>query len=102
MEAFPEAFDTTGVELLASSGRKGITLMDELGFLEKDAHAFQAAVFARLEQDVPVLGVLRDTHTAFLDAVRAHPRVKLMRVSLENRDDVPDMMLRLACNVRSI
>lgn len=41
---YPEAFDRLGPPLLTSGG---LLVMDELGFLENDAHRFQAAVLAR-------------------------------------------------------
>ena len=40
---YPEAFDRLGPPLLTSGG---LLVMDELGFLENDAHRFQAAVLA--------------------------------------------------------
>ena len=42
---YPEAFDRLGPPLLTSGG---LLVMDELGFLENDAHRFQAAVLAAL------------------------------------------------------
>ena len=41
---YPEAFDRLGPPLLTSGG---LLVMDELGFLENDAHLFQAAVCSR-------------------------------------------------------
>ena len=43
---YPEAFDRLGPPLLTSGG---LLVMDELGFLENDAHRFQAAVLAALD-----------------------------------------------------
>ena len=49
---YPEAFDRLGPPLLTSGG---LLVMDELGFLENDAHRFQAAVLAALDGSTPVL-----------------------------------------------
>lgn len=48
---YPEAFDRLGPPLLTSGG---LLVMDELGFLENDAHRFQAAVLAALDGSTPV------------------------------------------------
>ena len=43
-------------------------------------------VLAALDGDMPVLGVLQKADTAFLQAVAAHPRVRVVTVTEENRD----------------
>lgn len=45
--------------------------MDELGFLENDAHRFQAAVLAALDGSTPVLAAVKPKDTDFLRRVRA-------------------------------
>jgi nucleoside-triphosphatase len=55
-----------------------IAIMDELGIFEREAHKFQQTVFRLLDSDLPVLGVLKDKHTPFLDGVRAHPAVQVL------------------------
>lgn len=78
-----EAFDRLGPPLLTSGG---LLVMDELGFLENDAHRFQAAVLAALDGEKPVYGVLQQADSAFLRRVAAHPRVRVVTVTEENRD----------------
>ena len=51
----PEVFDTLGAQLIESAPKGGIILMDELGFLENDAKAFQSAVLRALDGDTSVL-----------------------------------------------
>jgi len=81
-----EVFDTAGTAILDGSGAGDVIVMDELGRLESAALAFQRAVLARLDGPVPVLGVVRDAQTPFLDAVRVRARV--IRVHETNRDAV--------------
>ena len=50
------------------------------------AAVFCGAVLAALDGDMPVLGVLQKADTAFLRAVAAHPRVRVVTVTEENRD----------------
>lgn len=92
---YPEVFDREGTALLAAEGPFDLLLMDELGRLELRAAAFRAAVLAALDGDVPVLGVIKPESNPFLDAVRAHPRTRVLEVTEENRDGIPGEIERL-------
>ena len=82
-----DRFDTLGTAALRD--RSGdILLMDELGPAESGAKKFCEAVLAALDGDLPVLGVLQKADTEFLRAVAGHPRVRLVTVTVENRDEL--------------
>lgn len=86
-----ERFDTLGVAALQD--RSGdVLLMDELGPAESEAKAFTAAVLAALDGDLPVLGVLQRADTDFLRAVAAHPRVRVVTVTRDNRDTLRETL----------
>lgn len=85
-DAEPARFDALGCAAL--SVPCNVILMDELGPHESDAKAFQAAVFRALDSDTPVLGVLQRSGTAFLRQVAAHPRVQLIEVTADNREEL--------------
>lgn len=85
---YPEVFDAVGVSLLEQARACDVIVMDEIGFTENDAAAFHQAVLACLDGGTPVLGVVRDRPGVLTDKVRAHPNVRLVRVSTENREDV--------------
>ncbi|MDR2771094.1 MAG: nucleoside-triphosphatase [Clostridiales Family XIII bacterium] len=89
-EAYAAVFDELGAELLRRAARCDLIVMDELGFMEAEAHIFQAAVFSLLDGARPVLGVVKppaaSKKVAFLDRVRAHPNVRLVTLTRENRD----------------
>ncbi|MDU9375613.1 hypothetical protein McpSp1_01900 [Methanocorpusculaceae archaeon Sp1] len=90
-EVHEEIFVAIGVPLLLNA--KGpLILMDELGWMESSSYAFQQAVFAVLDGDVPVLGIVRDKRLAFLDAVRDHPAVEVLVVTRENREEMVDVV----------
>ncbi len=89
---YPEVFDTVGPRLLGDSS-PSLIIMDELGFMEKDAVQFQNAVLSTLDGSVPVLGVIRNMQTPFLDEVRAHPKVDVIIVTEENRAEVLQQVL---------
>jgi len=80
----PEVFDRIGPALLNLPC--DILVMDELGFLENDAYSFQSSVLAALDRSTPIVGVIKPKHTHFLDAVRSHRCVRIVEVTIENRE----------------
>lgn len=81
-------FDRLGRAALEASAGAEVVVMDELGPAEVRAEGFQAAVLRLLEGEVPVLGVLQQADTPFLRLLAAHPRVRVVEVTVENRDDL--------------
>ncbi|MCL1841671.1 MAG: nucleoside-triphosphatase [Propionibacteriaceae bacterium] len=92
MPNITDIFDLYGAGLLDRSGERDLIVMDELGKFESAAPDFQQAVLRRLDGPVPVLGVVRDMQTDFLDTVRA--QVKVIRVDQTNRDTVLAQLLQ--------
>ncbi|MBR4869799.1 MAG: nucleotide kinase [Oscillospiraceae bacterium] len=93
---FPKVFDTLGADYLTCREGADLLVMDELGFLESDSHVFQAAVLSALDGPLPVLGVIKPRSTPFLDAVRSHPKVKVLEVTPETRDELLQQLLSLS------
>lgn len=86
----PERFDRLGTAALAVPGR--LIVMDELGPHEARADVFCRRVMELLDGDVPVLGVLQQSDSPFLQAVARHPRVEVVEVTEENRDALADTL----------
>lgn len=95
--SFPERFDTLGCDALrrAKDSSVDLILMDECGFLERDAAEFQAEVLRTLDGDIPVFGVVRLRSSGWTDAIRNHPKVTLTTVTEENRDALPGQIISL-------
>lgn len=93
---FPDAFISGGLPLLSEDppGAR-LLLMDEIGVFESRSPEFCAAIARRLEGDLPVLGVVKDKRSPFLEQVRSHPKVRLLRVTRENRDEMPQQIYEL-------
>ena len=87
-ERRPERFELLGPAALADTADCDIIVMDELGPAEAAAERFQAAVLAALDSHVPVCGVLQQADSAFLRRVAAHPRVRVLTVTEENRNSL--------------
>lgn len=85
--ACPNVFDTLGVECIRAAKPNGIIVMDELGFLEKDAAIFQSAVLDALSGSTLVIAAIKALRgVEFLERVRAHKNVSLYTVTEQNRD----------------
>jgi len=93
-EGFPTVFDRRGVELLADAERAQLIIMDEIGFLETAAPRFCARVMELLDGDTPIIGVVRKAgETPLQQYIRSHPRVQLIEVTRENRDELAETLL---------
>ena len=82
----PARFDDLGCAALADTVGCRLLVMDELGPHEAEARQFQAAVFRALDGGIPILGVLQQADSEFLQRIAHHPRVTVLTVSVENRD----------------
>ena len=90
-DADPARFDRLGRAALAVPC--DCIRMDELGPHEQNAAAFQNAVFQALDGSVPIVGVIQKSDCGFLRRVMAHPRVRLIEVTEENRDTLYDQLV---------
>ena len=63
----PEVFDGLGAQLIESAPEGGIILMDELGFLENDARAFQSTVLRAVQSRKQMLHALSPPLCKFLN-----------------------------------
>lgn len=90
LEANAARFDALGTALLSSVQPGDLVLMDEIGFLERDAALFSGRILELLDRtDIRILGVCRGPgprDTPLLTALRAHPNVTLCPVTVESRD----------------
>ncbi len=88
LEIYPQRFDERAGELLRQAPDSELMIMDELGFLERHAGVFQREVLARLDEDFPILGVIKPRSTPFLDRIRSHRNVRTITVDENNREAV--------------
>ncbi|TWH51756.1 nucleoside-triphosphatase [Sporomusa sp. KB1] len=94
-QTLTKKFDNYGVELIRSARTSSkLILMDECGSLEWEALAFQKEVVDTLDGNTPVFGVIKQASKGWIDRVRNHPQVKLIAVTRENRDALPQILVR--------
>lgn len=94
--ADPAAFDAAGRRLLELGCRRSLLLMDELGFLERDAAVFRRAVETLWDGGAAVLGVLRDRpDNVFRGLLEGRADTVILPVTEENRDGIPGQIAAL-------
>ena len=82
-----EAFERVGVAAIEHAiEESALIVMDELGRMELFSKRFRQMALKALDAPQPVLGVLQDRHTPFLDAIRARDDVEIITVTPQNRD----------------
>ena len=79
----------------AARGRapaRPLIVLDECGRLEQKLPRFRARVLELLDGDTPILGVIRQDASGWLEDIRRHPGVRLVTVTLQNRDTLPQQL----------
>ncbi|MGI6011075.1 MAG: molybdopterin-guanine dinucleotide biosynthesis protein B [Ruminococcus sp.] len=90
-----ETFETLGTAVLRGALQSDEWMIaDEVGKLERDAVSFQQAFFQCLDQKSLVLGVLQDTDTPFVNAIKERPDVEVWTVTEENRERVYQRLIK--------
>lgn len=85
-EVYPEVFDSIGSELIRTANGADAIIMDELGFLERDAEEFRLSVRDALLGETPVIGVIRADMSE--DEGWAAQLAHVLTVTYENRDSI--------------
>lgn len=89
-----DRFNSYGRELIKEAiENKELIIMDELGRFEKDSLEFQEQVFRAIESNIPVLGAIKLNCSGWVDNIRNHPRVQLITVTRENRDQLAKIII---------
>ena len=81
-----DVFDSYAPVLERFAEHADLIVIDEIGFMESKSELFCKAVLKLLEGDVPVLAVVRNQDTPFLNSVRNHSNCQCFYVTEENRD----------------
>ena len=88
-----QVFEKKGVEILDKIPKDArLIVMDELGFLEKDAVTFQKKVLECLDADTAVLAAIKTKDNEFLTAIREHKNVCVYEINEQNRDELAEKL----------
>jgi nucleoside-triphosphatase len=72
--------------------RADVVLIDELGKMELASVAFRDAVASLIEGGAPVVATVGAARHPFTDCLKARPYAGLVRLTRENRDELPQML----------
>lgn len=78
----------------------GLIVIDEIGRMELFSGQFCAAVEASLESPKPVLAAVMLGRHRWVDALKARPGVRLAQITVANRGDMPEQILRWLSQAR--
>lgn len=98
-----DVFDTFGCRYLSASLRdkSELILMDELGTMEEDAEEFRLIVTKCLDcRDKPVVGVIKESPSNWLAAIRNREDTLVLRLTRQNTQDAENRLvvfLRQSC-----
>ena len=81
--------------LLEAARNRRLIAIDEIGRMELLSPEFREAVLICLDCPAPVLGTIMEARNPFADAVKTRSDVQLIRVTQENRDNLPDKLVSL-------
>lgn len=84
----PSAFDRYGTALLQDIPAGATVVMDELGFLERDAPVFSQQVGEILTGPCHVLGAIKPLDLPHLRRIRTLPEVTVLTLTEDNRQAV--------------
>lgn len=90
---FPEVFDTLGTSYLSNTDNADLILMDEIGVFEDKAPEFKKCVLGILDRDTQVIGVVRDKDGILTNAIKIHPNVTVIDVTVKNRNELLENFL---------
>ena len=94
---FPESFERAGIAALQKAESARLILMDEVGRMESEAAQFSARILQLLDGETPILGVVQKAaDTPLTNAIRNHPNVRVVEISVENREEKAREVLLLA------
>ncbi|WML37793.1 nucleoside-triphosphatase [Clostridium sp. OS1-26] len=85
--------------LLKSLYYRDLIVLDELGFLEEGSELFKETIYKILDSNKPVLGVLKECNTDFINKIKSRNDVYVVKIDEDNRNLMKDEILELLQNI---
>ena len=84
-----EAIDMIAVPALYQALEQGqVVVIDEIGPMEFFSERFRRVVLEILNSEAMVVGTIVQRRNAFADEIKAHHRVEVRQVTVDNRDQI--------------
>jgi nucleoside-triphosphatase len=95
-----QAFERVALPALRPPQAGGVVVVDELGRMELASAAFCEAVADLLGRDVAVVATVQVGHHRFTDALKRRPDIRLVRVTEQSRDALPEQLMECLLGAR--
>jgi nucleoside-triphosphatase len=92
------AFERVALPVLERVREGELVVIDELGKMELASKAFRESVTSLFAKAAPIIATVHMARQPFTDALKRRADVETLRVSVGNRDELPE---QLAARVRS-
>ena len=90
-----DKFDELGVKYLSEIKPGDLVIIDELGFIEKDAMFFRAKILEVLQGPEDVIAVIKNKPgIEFLEQIKALSGIELITLDQSNRDEIYSYLLK--------
>ena len=94
-DADTDKFDKLGVEYLSRIQPGDLVIIDELGFIEKDALLFRSKILEVLQGPEDVVAVIKNKPgIEFLEQIKALPGIELITLDQYNRDEIYSYLMK--------
>lgn len=93
-KAHAETFERFGIGILENV-ELPLILMDEIGFMENEAFSYQERILGLLEGEIPILGVIKEKTTPFIEKIIKHEKSIIISVNTLNREDAYERALEI-------
>jgi len=80
--------------LLRGIDSGGVLIVDEIGGMELLSKRFRETVQRALDSGIDMVATIRERADPFCDSIKSRSDVTLIRMDRENRDQVPDLILK--------
>lgn len=88
IDAYPEIFDSFALDEIDKYPDAKLIVMDELGFLEKNALIFQQKILELFNGSTTIIAVVKSKNqdSTFLNSIKNHPNADMYYIDINNRD----------------
>lgn len=88
-------FDEYGSRIIENLQNTSMVILDEIGFLERNAKIYQDKLTDLLDSDTNILGVIKPKNNPFLNDIKNRPDIILVEVTVENRNWTPFFIIQI-------
>ncbi|HBH13702.1 MAG: Uncharacterized protein XD91_0056 [Clostridiales bacterium 38_11] len=98
-EVYSKHFDSFGARTIEYSiTNRDLTVMDEIGVMERDSPAFLQSIISALDSEKPVIGVIKNRKDDYLENIKSRDDTKVLFLTgsngTETYEEIKDWMIQ--------